>query len=118
MTRNRECRGGYVLTGQGKKGANVIRRIGADLKGHGIAAMFTFNADPPRKPPDKGMEKEQGLHETLEHIDPVIPTPDMREFVGKNGFHRSGPHTSCHACREKYDKMEETKYHGGRELVH
>ena len=60
--------------------------IAARFDGQIVAAVLPVAANRLRHPPDRRVIEEKPLGEPLQHIDQVVETADVREFMEENGF--------------------------------
>ena len=70
----------------GGESARVAEMIAASGDSDVVAAVFALGAHALIQPPNRRMEKQDGLDKNLEEIDEGIEAANVREFVSDDGF--------------------------------
>ncbi len=77
----------------------IDERIAGDCYGDVVAAVFAFEADVVRDPPDCRVVEKRGFRDTLQDVDEVIVAADVGELVREQRFDVFGGETLRRARR-------------------
>nr|WP_238388708.1 hypothetical protein [Roseimaritima ulvae] len=77
-----------------------------------VAAVLTFDPNPSRQPPDRGVIEEQRLYQGLEQVDDVVVTAHMSQFVSEDRFDVLRCNASKKVCGNDHKALECPHNHG------
>src|SRR5689334_23230463 len=90
----------------GGESARIAEVIAAGGDSDVVAAVFALGAHALIQPPNRRMEKQDGLDKNLEEIDERVEAADVRQFVCDDGFDLIFREASESANRKQHDGLE------------